>query len=55
MMNSYDYVEGRVADQRSVVERHRRAASVDARPMSMQQLGEMLRQRTKKSPKHLDH
>lgn len=55
MMNSYDYVEARVADQRSHAERRRRAASVTPRRAPVQRLGEMLRQRAVKGPGGAEH
>lgn len=48
MMNSYEYVEARVADHRSHAERARRGAPVRERRAPAQRLGEMLRHRAVK-------
>lgn len=51
MMNSYDYVEARVADNRSIAEQRRRTSA--ARRQPAQRFGNYLRQRAVK-PAGLD-
>lgn len=48
MMNSYEYVDARVADHRSVAERRRRVAAVRSRRGSTQRLGEFVRARAQR-------
>ena len=55
MMNSYEYVEARVADHRSHAERGRRGTPVRERRAPSQRLGEMLRHRAVKADDVTEH
>ena len=52
MMHSYDYVEARIADHRSVAQERRRAGQGGARRQPVQRIGNYLRQRAVKPTDH---